>query len=147
MAIKVERGSVPLGGAAASMGVLPEEFNCRDVTVSYTDGSVGKACHVATNGQYFSMIELTKSAVPFDSIVFDEVSYKGIDGELKIFAIPPADPVPFKTGKSFTLGYVTKLNGKRWGFNFNYDPKTGRGQFVKDPGSPIVGVYFHLVNK
>ncbi|ARV77026.1 hypothetical protein PHABIO_395 [Pseudomonas phage Phabio] len=143
---KVERGSVPLGGHAASMGVLPELCNDHNVQVSYKDGTTGIASHVATNGQYFSLERLLGGSVNFDHIVLDEISYVDSTGALAIYQIPESAPVPFKTGRVFTLGYVTKLNGLRWGFNFEYDPVNGRGQLVSDPGSPIIGACFHFVN-
>lgn len=146
MLTNVERGSIPLGGHASSMGVLPEEFNNRDVPVSYTDGSVGNACHIAANGQFFSLKQLVGGVNRFNAIVIDEVSYVDTDGDVKIFEVPEAEPTKYLNGKEFTLGYVTKLNNLRWGFNFHYDPVTGRGQIVKDPGSPIIGVCFHLTN-
>jgi len=145
MLINLERGSVPLGGHASSMGVLPAEFNKRDVPVTFKDGTKGNTCHVATNGQKFSVAQLLGGANPYNGIVLDQISYIDAGGNVQIFDIPEALPVPYKDRENFTLGYVTKLNGLRWGFNFHYESKSGRGQLVKDPGSPIIGACFHFV--
>lgn len=142
----VDRGSVPLGGHSASMGVLHEQCNDLNIPVKYKDGTAGVTCHVATNGQYFSLEKITGAANTFDGIVLDEVAYLDSEGNVKVYLIPESAPVPYKTGRPFTLGYVTKLNDLRWGFNFDYDPKTGRGQLTADPGSPIIGANFHFVN-
>lgn len=144
MLTKVARGSVPLGGNAATLGVLPVQCNNHNVPVSYNDGTSGCASHVSTNGQYFHLPTLLGGADQFDSIVLTEISYLNEAGELNVYAIPGMRPVPYKTNRPFTVGHVTKLNNQRWGFNFNYDPKTARGQFVTDQGSPIIGVCFYL---
>lgn len=142
----VDRGSVPLGGHAASMGVLHEQCNDLNIPVKYKDGTTGITCHVATNGQYFSMEKIIGGNDTFNGIVLNEIAYIDSDGKVQSYKIPESAAVVYKTGRAFTLGYVTKLNNLRWGFNFDYDPKTGRGQLVADPGSPIIGANFYLVN-
>lgn len=144
MLTKIERGSVPLAGQASGMGVLPEHFNKNDVTVTYTDGTIGNTCHVSTNGQYFSLTNLIGGPVKWNAVVFDQISYVDKNGDVAIYDIPEHKAVEITDQKVFTLGYVSKINDLRWGFNLNIE--SGRGQLVVDQGSPIIGVGFHFTN-
>lgn len=140
------RGSVPLPGHASGMGVLPEYFHKHDIIVTYEDGKEGKSCHVSTNGQYFSLETLIGQPFTWNSIILEQVSYVDQNGDTQFYDLPDAEPVNMLEDPTFTLGAVSKFNGLRWGFNFHFDKKTGRGQLVTDPGSPIVGVFFRFVN-
>lgn len=146
MFTRLPKGSVPLPGHASGMGVLPEYFHKNDIKVTYEDGSLGKSCHVSTNGQYFSLAQLIGQPFTWNSIILEQVSYVDLDGVTQFYDLPDAEPVNMLEDSKFTLGAVSKFNNLRWGFNFHYDKKTGRGQLVTDPGSPIVGVFFRFVN-
>lgn len=141
---KMKRGSVPLGGYAASMGVLPEEFNKVNIPVKYTDGTIGTTCHVAANGQFFLMSRLMGGDDTFNGIKLAQISYLNEEGVLTFKEIKGSTDVVFKTGSDFTVGYTSKINNLRWGITFNYCHKTKRAQIVKDCGSPIVGLGFYL---
>lgn len=43
----------------------------------------------------------------------------------------------------FMTGYVTKLNGKRWGFELYL--KDGKAYLETDKGSPVLSVEFELI--
>lgn len=146
MLTKVERGSVPLPGNVSGMGVLPEYFNKHDIPVTYTDGTPGITCHVATNGQRFALSNLIGRQFNWNSVILDQVSYVDPDGNVKIFDIPKPEAVKITLNKEFTLGYVTKLNNLRWGFNLHINIASGMGQLVTDSGSPIIGAGFHFTN-
>lgn len=133
-------------GHASGMGVLPEHFHKHDLAITYVDGTPGKSCHVATNGQYFNLSQLIGQPFNWNSIILEQVSYVDQNGVTQFYDLPTADPVNMLKAQPFTIGAVSKFNGLRWGFNFHYDKGTGRGQLVTDPGSPIVGVFFRFTN-
>lgn len=146
MLVNIERGSVPLGGHAASLGVLPELCNNLDVPVTYKDGTKGICCHIAANGAKFPLAVVMGGQLLFNSITFKQISYMGPDGDVLTHDIKKPLAVNFTHTTKFTLGFVTKLNGLRWGFNFEYSTTTGIASFINDRDSPIIGVCFHLEN-
>lgn len=70
-----------------------------------------------------------------------KLSYKDESGTKQDF---PIDQSPVLVNSpDFVIGYVTKLNDKRWGFELYL--KGGKVYLDTDKGSPVLSVEFELI--
>lgn len=139
-------GCLPNPGAALAATVLPEWFQRHDISVKLDSGSLFKTCHLSSDGRRFNFRMVYANAIEWQYLYITQFSYIDEKGEFRIVDVEPRNPHVIEKGLGDTIfGYVTKINGKRWGVTVTLNWKSGSMQIVADEGSPIVGTLIQLI--
>lgn len=140
------QGSVPNLGTCLNIGVLPNYFQRNYIEINCVDGSVKKTGHIASDGRRFNWRTAYNSDHKWEYLHFLQFSYLDEDGNTKIIDVEPRNPHLINHGPELTkVGYVTKINGLRWGVVVHFNYQSGDMQIISDEGSPIIGTLIQLI--
>lgn len=138
--------SLPKPASCLKVGVLPDYFQRTDVSFLIGSGEEVKTCHIVADGRRFNFREAFDTQREWGYIYFKQLSYTDEAGQTQIVNVTPRNPHIIEKGEANTVcGYVTKINGKRWGVTVHLNWRTGDTQIMADEGSPIIGVLFQLI--
>lgn len=118
------------------------------MTIELDDGSVVCGSHLHADGRRFNFRDVYGTPVDKDweYLHITQLSYTAEDGSTQIIEVDPRNPhIINKTHVTTKMGYVTKVNGKRWGVMVHLNWRTGDTQIIPDQGSPITGALIQLI--
>lgn len=141
-------GCVPDMSAAMRANMIPPHFQRNPVMVELDDAQLVKSCHLHTDGRKFDFRQVYGEPVgkEWEYLFITQLSYTAEDGSTQIVEVDPRNPHIINKTKVITqLGYVTGINGKRWGIHVQLNWQTGITQIITDEGSPIVGALIQLI--
>jgi hypothetical protein len=105
-----------------------------------------KTVHILADGRTFDFRQAYGTNEDWSYIYIREISYLDEEGNVQIVKLKPRNPHPIEKGVGNTYtGYVTKINGKRWGINIHFSWQSGRTYIRADEGSPIIGALFQFI--
>lgn len=138
--------SLPKPGACYNLNILHPWFQRNEVEVLLADSKPEKTVHILADGRNFDFREAYATQEDWQFIYIREISYLAEDGSHQIVKVTPRNPHPIEKGFGNTYtGYVTKINGKRWGINIHLNWQTGKTYLLADAGSPITGALFQFI--
>ncbi len=141
-------GCVPNLAAAMQANVIPSHFQRNPVLVELDNAQLIKSCHLVADGRKFNFRQVygEQPGKEWEYLFITQLSYTSDDGSVQIVEVDPRNPhLINKTHVTTKLGYVTGINGKRWGVMVHLDWRTGNTQIIADEGSPIVGALIQLI--
>lgn len=138
--------SLPKPGPCFNLNILHPWFQRNEVKVMLGNQEFEKTVHIVADGRVFDFREAYGTRDEWQYIYIREISYLDDNGEVQIVKVTPRYPHPIEKGVGNTYtGYVTKINGKRWGINVHINWQTGRTHILADGGSPIIGALFQFI--
>lgn len=137
--------SLPKPAACLSLGVLPPYYQRNKLSWLVNHDVVVETCHVVTDGRLFNFRKAYDMVNEFNYIHFKQFSYTDPQGQTLVVDVSSNRPHLINKKGETVCGYVTKINGKRWGVTVTLDWDTGAAQVLADQGSPITGVLFQFI--
>lgn len=138
--------SLPKPGACCNLNILHPWFQRNEVEVTLADNTVERTVHILSDGRQFDFRKAFGTNEGWKYIYIRELSYLDEDGNHQIIKVSPRNPhLINRVGGVTNVGYVTKVNGLRWGVNIFLDWQSGVTQIVADEESPITGCMFQLI--
>lgn len=138
-------GCVPDPVEAYRQNALADHFHRNDILVELSDGGLIKTGHLHADGRRIEYKSIYSDA-DWNYAYITQFSYTAEDGSTQIVEVDPRNPHPLEKGIADTLfGYVTKINGKRWGVMVYINTNRGDMRIVPDQGSPITGALIQLI--
>ena len=92
----------------------------------------------------FNIFKLCVAPTEIRKLKIESVAYVDKDDTILFHEVTPHDPVEISEEGTFRFGMVSKIDGLRWGVNFEIDGITGKSVIKIDRESPIIGVKFSL---
>lgn len=139
-------GCVPNPSEAYRQNVLADHFHRHDIDVELSDGTLVKTGHLHADGRRIEYKSIYPSDTPWSHAYITQFSYTAEDGSTGIVEVEPRNPHPLEQGYADTrFGYVTKINGKRWGVMVHINVHSGVMRIIPDHGSPITGALIQFI--
>lgn len=140
------KDSLPDVGHGMHANVVPGYFLRKSVLVRLADNEPVCVPHIYADGRRFKFREVYATTRDWGYIYFKQFSYHTDDGKVHVVDVQPRNPHPIEKGFGDTIcGYVTKIEGKRWGVTVILNWRTGDAQIIADEGSPITGALFQFI--
>lgn len=138
--------SLPKPGPCYNLNILHPWFQRNEVQVMLANQEFEKTVHILADGRTFDFRQAYGTNEDWSYIYIREISYLDEEGNVQIVKLKPRNPHPIEKGVGNTYtGYVTKINGKRWGINIHFSWQSGRTYIRADEGSPIIGALFQFI--
>lgn len=113
-----------------------------------TETGVALTAPLRADGTSFNLYNLyNKPKSPNNKIHMTKVYYVDPEHNVQSLDIPNSSPVVLDSqgAKELVIGYVSKINNLRWGFNVYINVNTGMSRIEVDHESPIIGVELKLI--
>jgi hypothetical protein len=142
MSEPIHKGTIPII-AADTTHQFAAHWRVRPERVMLSDGSFVNTGFVAVDKGKFNLYDLCQATTPPKQIVLVEMLYADAGDMAQVH--PMTKLVPIDNDRSTTTRhFTTKLEGLKWGIQFDIDLKTGWSTLRTDIESPILGVRFKL---
>lgn len=140
-------GCVPDRAEAMRANLLPPHFQRSPVMVELDDAQLIKSCHLYADGRRFNIKQIYGQPIgkDWEYAYITQLSYNDAEGNTHIVEVDPRNPHIINRNGETLFGYVTKIEGKRWGVLVKMDWRTGCTQIIPDEGSPVVGALIQLI--
>lgn len=141
-------GCVPDWASAIRLNLAPAHFQRAPVMVELDDAQNIRSSHLHADGRSFNFRHVYGQPIgkDWEYAYITQLSYTAEDGSTQITEVAPRNPHIIEKGSNDTkFGYVTKINGKRWGVTVRLNWRTGVTQIIADEGSPVTGALIQLI--